>query len=152
MSNYKLNKYTPKYRWMREWIWYFGYYYKWTVSQLEQRSPFSLWDCQVRHYILYEEWDFLSSIEVDENSVSISTDLQDKEGKGIYNWDIIEYTWCLWNTEKWVIEWYFAWWWGVGNTENFLHEFFVRNDEEKSWKHLDLKVIWNIFENPELQW
>lgn len=83
-------------------------------------------------WALHEIWDY--------ENIMQYTWLKDKEWNDVYEWDIVQ------------IEWYVDWYLPIQKVIYNEWMFCVR--DSRWWKHciweLNCKVIWNIFENPEL--
>ena len=98
------------------------------------------------HLILGGYWEFgqTESIKFDEIELMQSTGLKDKNGKEIFEGDIVDY-----KGRKAVIKWH-------GSYASFIYRFVDELQERASdWEPLFLacyhfEVIGNIYENPEL--
>ena len=115
----------------------------------------------------------LKALEDEENwKVMQFTGLKDREGKEIFESDILKVKWSIkndspdseWKTEEhisgvewcnsgWVIQWsYFRKPFEIdGNKELCWYEDYHRSDERGSFQKLtDFEILGNIYENPEL--
>ena len=104
------------------------------------------WDVLTVWYSdLWEPWiDITNQIELNQY-----TWLKDKNGKEIYEWDIVEWKQSEWwilesnidiNVHICKIDWFMNWW-------------ACRLNDEHCWFTLwssHMTVIWNIYENPEI--
>lgn len=67
--------------------------------------------------------------------------LLDKNGKEIYEGDIVSVEFSNWNIDKWIIE-YESW--------TYWINYFTNSSEELRLEYEYSQIIWNIYENPEL--